>query len=90
MASADRTLSSLGKLLTLLDNCCNAQISNWSDLFSNIYKSSGSGANTLGGVYCPDLKGDSPFIGCSMYDKNSDVTVLSYKRMVDQGWVYVD
>ena len=90
MASADRTLNSLGKLLTLLDNCCDAQISDWSDLLSNIYKSSGSGANTLGGVYCPDLKGDSPLIGCSMCDKSSDVTALSYKRVVDQGRVCHD
>ena len=90
MASSNRTLNSLGKLLILLDNCCNAQISSWSDLLSAIYGNSGSGANALGGVYCPKLKGDSPYIGCSLYDKDAEVTALSYKQTVDAGRVYHD
>ena len=90
MASSNRTLNSLGKFLILLDDCCNAQISNWSDLLSAIYGNSGSGVNALGGVHCPKLKGDSPYIGCSLYDKDAEVTVLSYKQMVDAGRVYHD
>ena len=90
MASANRTLSSIGKRLTLLDNRCNVQISNWSALFSEIYRNKDSGANALGGVYSPAHKGDSPFIGRSLFDNDAGVTALSYKQLMDKGRVYDD
>ena len=88
MASREKTLNSLGKHLVLLDNCCNVQISNWRELFSSIYQNNGSSANTLGGNYSPAQKCDSPFIGCSLFDAEANVMVLSYKHLWDQGRVY--
>ena len=84
MASTNRNLSTIGKYLILLDNCCNIQISNWSLLFSEIYKNRDSGANTLGGVYSPSLKGNSPFIGCSLLDEDAAV-----RRHYAHSWQHV-
>ena len=44
-----------------------------------------STANALGGNYSPAQKRDSPFIECSLFDEEANVTVLSYKHLWDQG-----
>lgn len=76
--------------LILLDNCCNIQVSNQRSLLHDIVPNTDSTANTLGGGYKPTMKGNSLHIGCALYDPEAGVTVLSYKRMLDEGRVYHD
>lgn len=84
------TTSGLDGNLMLLDNCCNIQVSNQRSLLHDIVPNTESTANTLGGGYKPTLKGNSIHIGCTLYDPDCGVTVLSYKRMLDEGRVYHD
>ena len=70
--------------LILLDNCCNLQVSNIRSLFNELTENTSGSANTLGGKYSPSMKGFSEHIGYALFDEECDVTVLSYKKLMDQ------
>ena len=71
----------------MLDNCCNLQVSNIRGLFCELTEDAGGSANALGGKYSPSVKGFSSHVGRALFDENCEVTVLSYKKLLDQSRV---
>ena len=68
----------------LLDNCCSCQVTNLACLLdkNSIVVNDSDSANTLAGKYVAPLRGDSPYIGRCLLDKEIGFTVMSYHNLL--------
>ena len=82
-----KRLSEYGDFLVLVDNCCNAPVTNQTNLLRQINVNRKAKSETLGGEYKAPMTGFSEYIGEIDLDENLGMTVLSQSKIEKMGGV---